>query len=118
MTPMGSRSGAMEAAAKATGRLLRAHALQRPRDRQHLLIGERLRERVRHPVDGLRGAPGDEPQAGAVVEELVRAPAHAQVLAGVVEDRRRLPARALHAVELALEAGGHDDPVSAIAVAA
>src|SRR4051812_6694924 len=110
MTPMGSRSGMRR------GRLSGCRsrpgsgpdAAQRPRDAQHLLVAEALRQGVGDPVDGVWRLPGDDAQGATVVEELVVAAAHAPLLVGVVEDRRRHPRRALDAVELA-EAGCLDD---------
>src|SRR3954451_13784526 len=94
MTPIGSRS-AME-----RGRLA-AHSAQRPRDAEHLLVRQSLRQRVGDPVGRLARAPGDEAQLAAVVEEVVLAPAHLDVVVRVVEDRRAGPRRALDAVVLA-----------------
>src|SRR4051794_41509388 len=42
-------------------------ALERGGDRQHLGLAEAGRQRVRDPVDGVLGLPGDEPELLAVV---------------------------------------------------
>ena len=71
MTPIGSRS--RSCGAEATREASRAP--RRARDGQHLLLGQRLQQRVRDPVDGLGRAPRDQPQAVAVEVQLVLAPA-------------------------------------------
>src|SRR4051812_30992296 len=118
MTPMGSRGAVLIAAAKASGTAGRsaADALDRPGDRQHLLVRELLRQRVRDPVGAALVLPRDEAQAPAVVVEVERAPGHPALLARLVEDRRVLPRRPLDAVVLAVLALRHDDAVGAVAV--
>src|SRR5918996_4756928 len=53
-----------------TGKLA-AELAQRPGDREHLVLVERLQERVVDPVRRLSVLPGDQTQAVAVLEEHV-----------------------------------------------
>src|SRR4051794_16970260 len=104
MTPMGS------GAAMSRGRLAErglTDLADAARQREHLRVREAARERVGDPVGRFSGAPGDDPELRAVVEELVGAAAHAAALGRVVEDRRAGPAHARDAVVLA-EAVGLD----------
>src|SRR3954447_21154918 len=99
-------------------RLLRAQSPQRRRDGDHLPRAERLRERVRDPVDRPLRAPGDEPQALPVVVQLELAPVDPADVGRVVEDGRRLPGRPLDPVVLADAALRDDEPVRAVELAA
>src|SRR3954447_17174790 len=99
-------------------RLLPAQPPQRRRDGDHLPRAERLRERVRDPVDRPLRAPGDEPQPLPVVVQLELAPVDPADVGRVVEDRRRLPGRALDPVVLADAALGDHEPVRAVDLAA
>ena len=71
-------------------------------EREHLLVAQAGQQRVRDPVDGLARAPGDQPQAAAVVEQLVACgrPACA-ARSGLSRIGGAVPARALDAVVLA-----------------
>src|SRR4051794_21011199 len=114
MTPMGSRSVPMPGP-EVSGALV-PYAGQRAGDVHHLAVGERLGERVGHPVDRPLGPQGDQPQTGAVEVQLeLTAPDLAQ-LGGAVGDRRRGPGHALYAVVLADLAGVDDHAVGAVAV--
>ena len=61
--------------------------------------------------------PGHEPQAVAVVVELVRPAADLPLLGRVPEDRRVLPGGALHPVVLARQAAAQDHAVGAVGLA-
>src|SRR5688572_14782985 len=110
MTPMGSRGASAMAAGQPSGLLL-AQAAQRGGDADHLRRAERLVERVRHPVDAARGLPGDDPHLATGAVDAEAAAVDAARLARVVEDRRRLPGHALHAVVLADAAVVEGEPV-------
>src|SRR3954468_2985842 len=93
MTPIGSRSG-----------IGGGELPERPRgvrDRQHLALGQRLRQRVADPVDRVVGLPGDDPRVGAVAVDPEDAIADLLDLARAAEDRRVLPAESLEADVLA-----------------
>src|SRR4051794_36899280 len=108
MTPMGSRS------------LMRRASLQRPRrlgDLEHLLLRERLEQRIRDPVGRLRRAPGDDAHAIPVEEELVLPSTALHGLRRRLEDGGFLPGGGLEPVELADPAAADDHAVGAIAVA-
>src|SRR5215212_2686 len=113
ITPIGSLSSVIEAS-----RLPRD--LERPHrsgDREHLLLAERQQQRVGDPVDRLRGVPGDETQAVAVVGQLVDAAADLACLGDGLEDRRVAPCQALEAVVLARATGLEHHAVPAVALA-
>src|SRR5437764_14370876 len=108
MTAMGSRSEAMRADEGTRGgprtdpcRGSASGSGQRGRDIQHLLVAEIEAERVRDPVDGLGGAPGDQPQLATVEVQLEPLAANVADFRRRGEDRRALPGRALDAVERA-----------------
>ena len=67
------------------------------RDRDHLRVGQFLEQRVRQPVQHVAGAPADDVDVRAVVDEPVGAPVDA-LHAGVREQRRVQPVRALEVV--------------------
>src|SRR4051812_25903452 len=66
---------------------------QRGRDREHLALVERLQQGVVDPVGALVRLEADQPQAVAVVEELVLPAVDRPRLAGVRQDRRVDPVR-------------------------
>src|SRR4051812_18922698 len=106
-------------AAGMPGVLTCSDARERPREAEHLAVRQRAAERVRDPVDGARGAPGDPADVRAVVVGLVDAVPRPHALTGPVEDRGIEPARALDAVVLALRLVlRHDEPVGLVTVAA
>src|SRR5215207_9383009 len=107
MTPIGSLS------MTAAGYL--AAATRRARDGHHLLLRERLEQRVRDPVGRLGRAPGHEPQPVAREVQLVLPPPDAPRLGRLVEDRRVLPRGGLQAVVLAVGiCAPHDHAVGAV----
>src|SRR3954468_23602860 len=114
MTPMDSReAGDMRRMSLAT------QSPEGPGDAQHLLVRQRLCERVGDPVDRALRAPRDDAQA-APVEVEVQPAAGGRVdadLRWVVEDRRVAPGHPLDAVVLADEALADDDPVRAVLLA-
>src|SRR4051794_9370696 len=73
-------------------------------DLEHLAPRQCLKQRVRHPIHGLRRAPSDKPDPITVVEDLERALADLLLLIGALEDRRVLPLGPLKAVVLAQSA--------------
>src|SRR5688572_22497250 len=98
MTPIGSL---VPWASMAAGEGSSAELAQGAGDRRHLLVRERARERVAHPVHRFRGPPGDEPDPLAVAVDHHLALPDADVLVRIVEDRGVAPGRALDAVVLA-----------------
>ena len=68
--------------------LLLAEPPQRGGDPDHLVLAQRLGERVGDPVDGALRPPRDEPQPAAVVVQLELAAVDPAGLRRVVEDRR------------------------------
>src|SRR5438067_6136684 len=102
ITAMGSRSEAMERPRVAAGRsALRAGGGQRPGDAEHLVVAQVEAERVRHPIDRLRGPPRDQTQLGAVEVQLETLAVHVADLGRRGEDRGVGPGRSLHPVVLA-----------------
>src|SRR5215208_6564123 len=94
MTPIGWRSG-MTGEATHGVQPWSSESLGRARDFQHLLLGQRLEQRVRHPVHRLRRSPGHEPHPVAVHVDVVLAAPDLLGLVCALEDRRVLPLRAL-----------------------
>src|SRR5437764_9860229 len=103
ITPIGSRSGTLGA--------YLSQGLRRTRDPEELALRQRLRERVRDPVDRGVGLPGDEAGPGAVAVQHVLPAADLHGGRGAAEDRGVGPGEALEAEVLADPAGGYDDPV-------
>src|SRR5690606_9541278 len=89
ITPMASRFSVMSLSVQ----LSRARG-----DREHLLLGERVGERIDHPVRAALGLPADQSQTVAIVEEQVLATVDPPPLARVAEDRRVDPVDAADAV--------------------
>src|SRR5947209_8083686 len=71
------------------------------RDREHLLVGEDVLERVGQPVDRRPLVPGDHAEMLTLEVELHLAAADCHGLVWVVEERWIGPARALEVVVLA-----------------
>src|SRR5712691_7916176 len=92
ITPIGSRAALMS-----RGNLL-TESGERPGDGDHLLVAQRLKQRVRDPIHGAGGLPRDQAQPAAVVVELELAADHLHLVVGAVEDRRVHPVGALDAV--------------------
>src|SRR3954447_19235433 len=104
MTPMGSREsfirrGRLRQRVQAEGSL--AERLAVPRDREHVVLRDRLQQRVRDTVARVLRLPRDEPDALAVLEDHELPPVVVHDLRRALEDRLVLPARALQAVVLA-----------------
>src|SRR2546421_10910839 len=79
MTAMGSRWVLMLRAEASSGTLPGPDPAQGAGDGEHLRVLERLQEGVGDPVHRSGRAPGDQPQAAPVEEQLVRAAGHAAV---------------------------------------
>src|SRR2546423_15617973 len=101
MTPMGSRDSFIRRGSLRQGSShLLAERLARPRDREHVVLRDRLQQRVRDPVARVLRLPRDEPDALAVLVDHELPPVVVHDLRRALEDRRVLPARPLQAVVL------------------
>src|SRR4051812_15087458 len=112
MTPMGSREsfirrGRLRQRVQAEGSL--AERLAVPRDREHVVLGDRLQQRVGDPVARVLRLPRDEPNALAVLVDHELPPVVVHDLGRALEDRRGLSPRPPHAVVIPRQRGfgGH-----------
>src|SRR5918994_888682 len=94
-----------------------AERSRRGGDRHHLLLAERLKQRVLQPVDAALRAPRDHAQPVAVEMQLVLAATDLAGLRRVAQRWRVLPGSALDAVVLADQALLDDHAVGRVELA-